>query len=197
MSLLLIASLFLFAAQAQAVDLVIDGSELQGATSVSVDGTLYDVEFVDGDCPALFNGCDAASDFVADSQATANLFAQALRDQILVDGPQGNFGSDPGLAAGCATGVTQCIFIIPFDVDSANSLGVWFYNNATGADTILSTVASTPFGFTSSSGSITWARWTLHSTPAVPSGSWPIYVGLTLFIAWIGQRSIRPHGEST
>ena len=197
MRTLLIASLFLLTAQAEAADLVIDGSKLQGATSVSVDGTLYDVEFVDGECPALFNGCDAASDFAAGSQATANLFAEALRDQVLVDGAQGNFDSDPELAAGCGTGQTQCIFITPYDVDASNSLGVWFYNNATGADTILSTPASTPFGFATSSPSITWARWTLHSAAAVPSGSWPASVGLTLLIAWIGQRSIRPRGEQT
>ena len=198
MRTLLIASLFLLTAQAEAADLVIDGSKLQGATSVSVDGTLYDVEFLDGECPALFNGCDAASDFAAGSQATANLFAEALRDQVLVDGAQGNFDSDPGLAAGCGTGQTQCTFITPYDVDASNSLGVWFYNNATGADTILSTPASTPFGFsTSSASSVTWARWTLHSAAPVPSGSWPASVGLTLLIAWLGQRSIRARGEST
>jgi hypothetical protein len=194
--LLLIASLFLLATRAESAELVINGGQLQGATSVSVDGTLYDVEFVDGECPSLFNGCNAASDFAAGSRATATLFAQTLRDQILVDGSQGNFGSDPRLAVGCGTGVTQCIFFIPFDVDSANSLSVWLYNNATGADTILSTVASTPFGFATSSGSLTWARWTLHSAPAVPSASSPVSIGLTLLIAWIGQRSIRTLGES-
>ena len=48
MRILLIASLLLRAAQTQAAELVINGSKLQGATSVAVDGTLYDVEFVDG-----------------------------------------------------------------------------------------------------------------------------------------------------
>jgi len=197
MRILLIASLLLLAAQTEAAELVINGSKLQGATSVAVDGTLYDVEFVDGECPALFNGCNEASDFAAGSQATATLFAEALRDQVFVDGTQGNFDSDPGLAEGCGAGGSQCIFIIPYDVDASNSLGVWFYNNETGTDTILSTPASTPFGFATSSPSITWARWTLHSAAAVPSGSWPVSIGLTLLIAWIGQRSIRPYGEPT
>lgn len=186
--------LLLLAARSEAAVLNVVGGQLLGASSVDIDGVLYDVEFVDGQCPDLFSGCDAASDFGTSSSATAVLFAEALRDQILIDGPQGSFDSDPGLVAGCGTGEDQCIFIIPYGVDSANSLGVWFYNNASSADTILTGPASTPFGFETGDpfgDGITWARWTLHATPAVPSVSPAASLALLALLAASGAWAMR------
>ncbi len=48
---------------AQAATLDIVGGILHGASGVDVGGTLYDVEFLDGTCIVLFNGCDQSSDF--------------------------------------------------------------------------------------------------------------------------------------
>lgn len=39
------------------------GGQLTGATGVDVGGTLYDLTLMEGTCQALFDGCDAQSDF--------------------------------------------------------------------------------------------------------------------------------------
>src|SRR5690606_7201977 len=59
------------------VDLTGPSPELLGATGVAVDGALYDVLFVDGSCIALFDGCDAPTDFAFTAQAAAEAAAQA------------------------------------------------------------------------------------------------------------------------
>ena len=69
--------------------LVVNGGQLDGATGVEVDGTLYDVLFMDGTCIALFNGCDAVSDFTFQTQAAALLAATALLNDVFVDGASG------------------------------------------------------------------------------------------------------------
>ena len=53
------------------------------------DGNLYDVQFLDGSCISLFNGCDDVSDFTFQTQAAAILASQALLDQVLLDGGGG------------------------------------------------------------------------------------------------------------
>ena len=48
------------------------GGLLVGATNINVGGTLFDVDFVDGTCVALFTGCDnAVADFDFTNSATA------------------------------------------------------------------------------------------------------------------------------
>ena len=51
-----------FASSANA-DPILVGGQLTGFTDVDVNGTLYDVDFSDGTCVALFDGCDEAGDF--------------------------------------------------------------------------------------------------------------------------------------
>jgi hypothetical protein len=46
-----------------ATQIVNSSGQLAGATGVLVNGTSYDVEFVDGACTNLFGGCDSSSDF--------------------------------------------------------------------------------------------------------------------------------------
>lgn len=41
----------------------VQNGALFGATGVDVNGVLYDVSFLDGTCPELYNGCDQDSDF--------------------------------------------------------------------------------------------------------------------------------------
>ena len=57
----IVGGLFLWAGlQSSAVAapiLQVSGGVLTGATGVNVGGTLYDVQFVDGSCNSLFNGC--------------------------------------------------------------------------------------------------------------------------------------------
>jgi len=89
------------ASSVQAATLNVVGGQLMGASGVDVGGTLYDVAFLDGTCIDLFNGCDDPSDFTFTDSASAILAAQALRDQVFVDGPDGFFDSIPELTNGC------------------------------------------------------------------------------------------------
>ena len=93
---------FVLRSSADAATLLVNGSGiLTGATGVDVDGTLYDVEFVDGTCVALFDGCDSVTDFTFSSEADALAASQALLDQVFLDTAQGDFDADPGLTSGC------------------------------------------------------------------------------------------------
>jgi hypothetical protein len=83
----------------------VQGGQLMGASGVDVGGTLYDVEFRDGTCIELFAGCDSAEDFlVLASEGEAGMAAQALLDQVLVDGPSGSFDSFPEFTNGLGDG---------------------------------------------------------------------------------------------
>ena len=81
------------------------GGQLMGASGVLADGSLYDVQFLDGACIDLHSGCDAVSDFTFQTEASAILASQALLDQVFLNGPLGQFDSDPLLTNGCDSAV--------------------------------------------------------------------------------------------
>ncbi len=89
------------ASGAQAVTLNVVGGQLMGASDVLVNGSLYDVQFLDGTCIDLYNGCDDVSDFTFQTNADAALASQALLDQVFLDVAAGAFDSVPSLTAGC------------------------------------------------------------------------------------------------
>jgi hypothetical protein len=94
--------LFFVAGAAQAATLNVVAGELRGASGVDVGGTFYDVQFLDGTCIDLFNGCDDnPDDFTFPISFLATLASQALLDQVFLDGAEGNFNSTPGLIRGC------------------------------------------------------------------------------------------------
>ena len=95
-----VVSIALMAGSAGAATLNIVGGQLMGASDVIVDGSSYNVEFLDGTCIALYNGCDSASDFTFQSVAAALLASQALLDQVFVDGPYA-FDTNPETVFGC------------------------------------------------------------------------------------------------
>jgi len=119
LSMSLVLGLMAGSAEASAILIVDSNGILQGATGVTVGGALYDVELLTGSCPALFSGCDAASDFQFQTSGAATLAAQALLDQVFLDGPQGMFDSLPLMNSGCAGYVgppDRCVIYIPFQV---------------------------------------------------------------------------------
>ena len=109
--MVMVLGLMAGSAEASAILIVDSNGILQGATGVTVDGTLYDVEFPDGFCPEVFSGCDAVSDFQFQTSGAATLAAQALLDQVFLDGPLGQFDSSPALTNGCSN--TPPSFSIP------------------------------------------------------------------------------------
>ena len=117
--LVLVLGLMAGSAEADAILIVSDGI-LQGATGVAVDGALYDVQLRNGSCPELFSGCDAASDFLFQTSDDATSAAQALLDQVFLDGPLGMFDSFPEMNSGCwplwQSPDSVCEIYVPFQV---------------------------------------------------------------------------------
>ena len=102
------------ASTANAAALLVNASGiLTGATGVNVGGTLYDVEFVDGTCAAVFTECDATSDLTFTTSAAALTAGQALLDQVFLDGSAGNFDTPPELTLGCTS--DSCVALVPFE----------------------------------------------------------------------------------
>ena len=84
---------------------------LTGATGVDVGGTLWDVVFSDGEWDY-----SSGTGLPASTKAEADLFSQALLDQVLIDSPLGLFDSDPEATIGCEN-LNVCIFWTPYLVD--------------------------------------------------------------------------------
>ena len=157
----------LSAGPAMAADLVVSGGKLTGATGVNVGGTLYDVAFVDGTCGSVFTGCDAASDFAFQTQASAKAARDALLSQVFL----GTYDTNPGLTAGCALGVDACIVYVPYALSGGNVLGASLSNNANIANTIGDSSTPTSFNLTDFTGQ-TWARFSLAATAVPEPASW-------------------------
>jgi hypothetical protein len=109
--------LVLMASGAQAATLNVVGGQLMGASGVDVGGSLYDVQFLDGTCIDLYNGCDEVSDFTFQTQASAVLASQALLDQVFLDGVDGLFDSVPQLTNGCELPGTNCYSVTPYSLE--------------------------------------------------------------------------------
>jgi hypothetical protein len=113
LALLLVLALSFVSSSAFAATLNVIGGQLMGASDVLVDGNLYDVQFLDGTCIDLYNGCDEASDFTFQTQASAVLASRALLDQVFLDGVEGQFDSSPQLTNGCSFS-QRCVSVSPY-----------------------------------------------------------------------------------
>jgi hypothetical protein len=97
---LIVSMTVLLSTVAEAAVATVENGILTGATGVEVNGALYSVRLLDGSCETLFSGC-AVSSFAFTHKGDAVAAAQALIDQVFIDGSAGSFDSDPGLTAGC------------------------------------------------------------------------------------------------
>ncbi|MFT2089712.1 hypothetical protein [Paraglaciecola sp. 2405UD69-4] len=87
--------------------------KLTGASGVDLGyGEVYDVEFARGSCVEIFGGCDDPEDLFFNDVYSAIFAGKAFYDQVLVDGPLGDFSSDKTLIADCDT--YYCHFYTPF-----------------------------------------------------------------------------------
>jgi hypothetical protein len=132
------ALLLHFSTSALAATQIVNSSGiLTGATGVNVNGTLYDLSFVEGSCQSLFSGCNAPADFNFQASADAQAAAQALLDQVFLDTALGSFDSDPSLTFGCPTPgfFTLCSAVIPYSGNGV-TFSEWSAGNEPSSDSL-------------------------------------------------------------
>lgn len=157
---------------AHAATQVVIGGQLHGATNVDVGGTLYDVEFLEGTCIDLYDGCDELSDFPFTTLADALLAGEALLNQVVLDTVDGDFESVPSLTAGCSGSL--CGLTFPYGLaDPSTADVVSAVNRATGLSDFYGS-GTTDRTFDSGVDPLhalaTWAVWTLAGSDADGDG---------------------------
>ena len=133
LSLLLAASaLVLPISKAQATPILItDNGQLIGADNINVDGSFFDVRFVDGACADLFGGVCSRSNFTFQTQADGISAAAAIVDQIFNSAAGNPFNLDPSLTFGCSS-VVSCQIFIPINIFPGLLLNSAIAGNPTG-----------------------------------------------------------------
>lgn len=101
--------------------------QLNGATNINVNGKLYNVEFIDGSCFDLFEGCDEPSDFSFNTPDNADAATLALLQQVFAN-PLVSF--QPTIVRGCES-TAQCNVLTPFEVGNASAIVDSSYLNIT------------------------------------------------------------------
>lgn len=120
---------FIGAAACAAPVLQTSNGTLMGVAGLDYQGQKYNVSFQDGSCEQLFNGCDSSSDMPFTDPFVAQA-AMSLLMQTIVDSPQGNFDSQPGLINGCGSPV-QCLIQTPYELsDVIGQVKIAVFNNA-------------------------------------------------------------------
>lgn len=188
---LAVTSIVAFQSPANA-GLIVYSGKLFGATDVLVDGNLYDVRFVDGTCIDLFLGCNTNSDFTFHTPSEAVLASQALVQQVLLDGPLGNFHSNSLLINDCDWEF-GCMFLTPYSLrPTVNS-----YVDTAVAENFTSEPEGDPASFAYTglntdydlrNSLFTYAVW----TPAVPIPAPIALIALGLLGVGVSRRSYRP-----
>ena len=194
----------LSASSASAVVLNVVDGQLLGASGVVVNGTAYDVQFLDGTCTDLYDGC-VASGFLFPTAAEAEAASQALLDQVLLDGPLGSFDTVPGLTNGISSGATTGHVWTPYAANAFNFAGAFVFNSTETVNKpsppppgdFVDTSVSTVGDDTSTDDSWTFAVWTpaAPATP-VPSFTGPAWLALLALLGATGAWRIKHRNGS-
>ena len=189
----------LYAAPSVAAVLHIDPltNNLTGVSGISVDGNVYNVTFVEGTCVDLFNGCDEKTDFFFQDTATAFAAFEGLMNQALIDGPLGQFDSNPQLTYGCDNDPffsRFCTIYAPILADEVGLNGLVFAelsnNIADNLDSTTGLLLSAPLSINADTSLNDWAVFGVWSganvsTVPVPAAIWLFGSGL---IGLVGMR---------
>lgn len=149
---------------ASAATLQVSGGQLLGAMDVNVDGILYDVSFERDSCNQLYK--PDCTGFTFTTLADATDAAQALLDQVFLDGVSGFFDTDTTLTNGCAL-TNVCKVLTPYERLPNHVSTVASMNYAAGSDSTLQTQV-TRHSAPGIAGEFTFAMWTASSVATVP-----------------------------
>lgn len=180
-----VGAIVIMAGAASAATLNVVGGQLLGASDVIVDGSSYDVEFLDGTCINLYSGCNEASDFVFQTDAAAISASQALLDQVFIDGLDGLFDTDPTLTAGCNIS-TVCVVHTPLEVDVLGTVTSWraINRDAGGTDSVSGVSLLSGSADLSSGANDVFAVWT-----PIPEPGTALLMGLGLLAMGVRSRT--------
>ena len=170
--------MLLFSQSALALELVIENGQLMGATGVSVDGGVYDVNFVDGKATDLFTDGGAWS-FLFDSM-TADKAASALLEQVLINDAESgiNYDAGPFLTNGIGGWQNQSWVMTPYAIHyytvpfgtPITIIDSWaaYNTNYESTDDVVARETSVwgTYDDTSNDDTSVWAVWTEASPPA-------------------------------
>ena len=159
-----------------------------GATGVNVDGTLYDVVFVDGTCVSLFSGCDDASDFTFTTEAAATAASNALLALFNAPGNEA-FTTNPASTAGCATGSLSCLIITPYAPIEADLVASTGFVNLFDSLTDELSFQNIRNNFdTTTRADLTYAVWTPSTSPIPVPASLPLLAAGLAGLGYMARR---------
>ena len=182
--MIVISALSFVASSAFAATLNANGSLLLGASDVEVNGSTYDVQFLNGTCIDLYNGCDEVTDFTFQDEASAAAASQALLDQVFMNAGKYDFDNTPSFTNGCDSAV-QCLAETPYGfLGGTPGSGVWGVSvfaaaNRTPAD-IDEAFAGGTWVASDDLSAASEAVWAVWQPTAVPEPSTALMMGLGL-----------------
>jgi hypothetical protein len=112
--------------------LILQNSKIATALGVDVGGTLYDVDFLEGNCISVFGSCDPSTVFTFNTAVAAQAASQALMDTVFVNQDSVTFllqyDALPSLTNGCGgivhseipsleNAARKCTIITPYDIN--------------------------------------------------------------------------------
>lgn len=152
---------------------------LMGASDVDIGGTLYDVSFADGilsDITPFFT-----------TSASALAASQALLNQVLIDGPLGQFNSNSELTNGCTLRTGCKVWTVYSLTSSTNSVRygqVQNYSASTGLNDLPITTSARLTTNVVADPTITLATWSLAKS--APTTAVPEPQAYAMFLAGLG-----------
>ena len=161
-----IATSLMLGWSAHAATLIVDeAGQLTAVTGLEVDGTLWNIQLVEGVCSDLFTGCDDPSDSAFSTSSQALIANTALLN--VLDGS--SFESDPSTVFGCES-IFFCVLLTPTGIIDGDVTGVAGpLLRAFGSPSVVGTAAISPSYDTTADENWVFAKWTPTPVPLPPA----------------------------